>query len=257
VTDRTDSSRASIGTPAPSQRQVPPLAVENLSIHYDHVEAVKRISFQVPGGSSVGIIGANGAGKTSTLKAVMGLVHRTADRILLGDVDLKRVAARNVVRHGIGYVPEGRHVFGGLSVEKNLLLGAYTRDWKSASREQMGEVYALFPVLGDMRNRLAGALSGGQQQMLAIGRALMSRPKLLLLDEPSMGLSPNLVDEVLEALKRLRASGFSILLVEQNAKLTFEATEHCFVMENGEVVMDGPSSELRHDPRVRKIYLGI
>lgn len=257
MTTRGQSPVAPEGSASDAHSQVPALSVENLSVHYGHVEAVKGVSFSVPGGSSVGIIGANGAGKTSTLKAIMGLVHRAADQISLGDVELKRVAARNVVRNGVGYVPEGRHVFGGLSVEKNLLLGAYTRDWKSSTRDQLQEVYGLFPVLGEMRTRLAGALSGGQQQMLAIGRALMSRPKLLLLDEPSMGLSPNLVDEVLEVLKRLRASGFSILLVEQNAKLTFEATEHCFVMENGEVVMDGPSSELRHDPRVRKIYLGI
>lgn len=188
----------------------------------------------------------------------MGHVSRQADWIQFGDLDLLKVPARNVVRHGIGYVPEGRHVFGGLPVEKNLLLGAYTRSWKDAGvKHRTDEVYELFPVLHDMRSRLAGALSGGQQQMLAIGRAIMSEPRLLVLDEPSMGLSPKLVDEVLAAIQRLNGTGMSILLVEQNAKLTFEATQRCYVMENGEIVMDGASDDLRHDPQVRRIYLGI
>lgn len=233
------------------------LKVENLQVSYGGVQAVRGISFEVGPGQAVGIIGANGAGKSSTLKATMGLIRRTADTLSFGDQDLIQIAARHVVRHGIGYVPEGRKIFGGLSVEKNLLLGAYTQRWGEVTRGQVQEVYAMFPVLGEMKNRLAGALSGGQQQMLAIGRALMSRPKLLVLDEPSMGLSPKLVDEVLEVIQGLSKSGMSILLVEQNAKLTFEATTHCFVMENGEIVMDGPADALRHDPQVRRIYLGI
>lgn len=237
--------------------RVPDLTVANLQVHYGHVAAVRGISFTVPGGASVGIIGANGAGKTSTMKAILGHVNRRADTLAFGDVDLTAVAARDVVRQGIGYVPEGRHVFGGLPVEKNLLLGAYTRAWKDGPVQQLREIYELFPVLGDMSNRLAGALSGGQQQMLAIGRALMSNPRLLVLDEPSMGLSPKLVDEVLAVIQRLNGSGMSILLVEQNAKLTFEATNHCFVMENGNIVMDGPAEELRHNPEVRRIYLGV
>jgi branched-chain amino acid transport system ATP-binding protein len=162
-----------------------------------------------------------------------------------------------MVRHGIGYVPEGRHVFPGLTVEKNLLLGAYARRWDAQVRAALAEVYELFPVLAQMRGRLAGALSGGQQQMLAIGRALMSRPRLLLLDEPSMGLSPKLVEDILAVLQRLGREGLSMLLVEQNAKLTFEATLSCLVVENGVVAMTGTSAELRHDPRVRKIYLGL
>lgn len=237
---------------------VPALVVSGLSVSYGHVLAVRGISFEVPAGAAVGIIGANGAGKTSTMKAVMGHVTRQADRIQFGELNLLKVPPRNVVRHGIGYVPEGRHVFGGLPVEKNLFLGAYTQSWKAAEVvERVEEVYELFPVLHDMRARLAGALSGGQQQMLAIGRAMMSAPQLLVLDEPSMGLSPKLVDEVLGAIQRLNSTGMSILLVEQNAKLSFEATQHCYVMENGEIVMDGSSNDLRHDPRVRRIYLGI
>jgi branched-chain amino acid transport system ATP-binding protein len=162
-----------------------------------------------------------------------------------------------MVRQRIGYVPEGRRVFGGLPVEKNLLLGAYAEPWNAGVHAGLGEIYELFPVLGEMRGRLAGTLSGGQQQMLAIGRALMSKPRLLLLDEPSMGLSPKLVDDILGVLQKLRGQGISLLLVEQNAKLTFEATSNCLVMENGEVAMTGSSEELRHDVRVRRIYLGL
>jgi branched-chain amino acid transport system ATP-binding protein len=233
------------------------LTVEGLTVHYGGVCAVRDIGFSVPAGEAIGVIGANGAGKTSTLKAVMGLIPRQVGALRFGDVDLTRVPARAMVRHGIGYVPEGRHVFAGLPVEKNLLLGAYARKWNAETRATLAETYELFPVLGEMRHRLAGALSGGQQQMLAIGRALMSRPKLLLLDEPSMGLSPKLVEDILAVLLRLRGEGMSLLLVEQNAKLTFEATSSCLVVENGEVAMSGTSDRLRHDPQVRRIYLGL
>jgi branched-chain amino acid transport system ATP-binding protein len=233
------------------------LTVEGLTVHYGGVRAVHELSFEVPPGDAVGVIGANGAGKTSTLKAIMGLIPRKVASLRLGDIDLTKVPARDMVRHGIGYVPEGRHVFAGLSVEKNLLLGAYSKPWKKETRETLDQVYELFPVLGEMRERLAGALSGGQQQMLAIGRALMCKPRVLLLDEPSMGLSPKLVEDILAVLRRLRADGLSMLLVEQNAKLTFEATSTCLVVENGSAAMTGTSDKLRHDPRVRQIYLGL
>ncbi|GAA0910909.1 ABC transporter ATP-binding protein [Virgisporangium aurantiacum] len=232
-------------------------SVDGLTVHYGGVCAVDGIGFTVPAGESVGVIGANGAGKTSTLKAVMGLVPRRVTSMRFGDKDLSRVKARDMVRHGIGYVPEGRHVFPGLPVEKNLLLGAYARRWDAATRAQLTEIYELFPVLGEMKDRLAGALSGGQQQMLAIGRALMCKPRLLLLDEPSMGLSPILVETILGVLQRLNGQGLSMLLVEQNAKLTFEATTTCLVMEHGEVAMRGRSADLTHDPRVRRVYLGL
>lgn len=233
------------------------LTVEDLSVHYGGVRAVRSIGFTVAPGDSVGIIGANGAGKTSTLKALMGLVPRSGGRLRLGERDLTKVRARDMVRLGIGYVPEGRHVFPGLPVEKNLMLGAYSRAWDQETYGQLDQIYALFPALAAMRDRLAGALSGGEQQMLAIGRALMARPRLLVLDEPSMGLSPKLVGSILDVLLTLREEGLSLLLVEQNAKLTFGATSHCLVMENGEVAMHGPSDELRHDPRVREVYLGL
>jgi branched-chain amino acid transport system ATP-binding protein len=233
------------------------LTVEGLTVHYGGVCAVRDLSFTVPAGEAVGVIGANGAGKTSTLKAVLGLIPRQVGVLRFGDTDLSRVPCRAMVRHGIGYVPEGRHVFAGLSVEKNLLLGAYAWKWNALTRATLAEVYELFPVLAEMRGRLAGALSGGQQQMLAIGRALMCRPRLLLLDEPSMGLSPKLVEDILAVLQRLRAEGLSLLLVEQNAKLTFEATSTCLVVENGEMAMTGTSAQLRRDPQVRRIYLGL
>jgi branched-chain amino acid transport system ATP-binding protein len=233
------------------------LAVSDLAVRYGGVSAVRSVSLTVRPGQSVGLIGANGAGKTSTLRALMGLVPRAAGSVRFGDRDLARVPARDMVRLGIGYVPEGRHVFAGLSVEKNLMLGAYVHRWNKQTRDTLGSVYDLFPVLGDMRGRLAGALSGGQQQMLAIGRALMSSPVLLLLDEPSMGLSPKLVETIAETLRRLREGGLSLLLVEQNAMLTFETTTDCLVLENGEVALSGPSAELRGNARVRSVYLGL
>jgi branched-chain amino acid transport system ATP-binding protein len=233
------------------------LEVVDLSVRYGGVSAVNAVSLEVGPGEAVGIIGANGAGKTSTLKAILGLAPRTAQRIRFDGHDLLRTPARNVVRYGIGYVPEGRHVFSPLSVEKNLLLGAYTRRWDQSTRAGLGEIYEIFPVLGEMKARQAGALSGGQQQMLAIGRALMSRPRMLVLDEPSMGLSPLLVASILTVLLRLRDQGLSILLVEQNAKLTFEATQRCLVLENGRAVLSGTAGDLRHNGDVRRIYLGI
>jgi branched-chain amino acid transport system ATP-binding protein len=233
------------------------LQVDGLSVHYGGVCAVASISFSVAPGQALGIIGANGAGKTSTLKALMGLVPRSGGRVRFGAQDLTRVRARDMVRHGIGYVPEGRHVFPGLSVEKNLLLGAYIHNWRRRTSAPLAQVYELFPVLAQMRGRLAGALSGGQQQMLAIGRALLSQPRLLLLDEPSMGLSPKLIEDILLALQRLRRDGLSLLLVEQNAKLTFAVTSDCLVMENGEVAITGTAETLRHDARVRRVYLGL
>jgi branched-chain amino acid transport system ATP-binding protein len=233
------------------------LSVSDLAVRYGGVSAVRSVSFTVEPGQSVGLIGANGAGKTSTLRALMGLVPRAAGELRFGDRDLSKVAARDMVRLGIGYVPEGRHVFPGLTVEKNLLLGAYARRWDGRVREGLTEVYELFPVLGDMRGRLAGALSGGQQQMLAIGRALMARPVLLLLDEPSMGLSPKLVEVIGETLRRLRGEGLSLLLVEQNAMLTFETTTSCLVLENGEVALAGSAADLSRNPRVRSVYIGV
>jgi branched-chain amino acid transport system ATP-binding protein len=233
------------------------LEVVGLDVSYGEVHAVRELSFSVPQRGGVGIIGANGAGKTSTLKALLRLIPSRAERIEFAGRALDRVKPHRIVDLGIGYVPEGRHVFPGLSVRKNLLLGAYRHKWDDAVQARLERIHQLFPVLQEFDKRLAGALSGGQQQMLAIGRALMSDPTLLVLDEPSMGLAPVVVDEIVEALRELRRGGMSILLIEQNAKVTFSVTEHCLVMENGRRVKQGPSSQLRQDPEVRRIYLGI
>jgi branched-chain amino acid transport system ATP-binding protein len=233
------------------------LEVAGLDVSYGEVRAVRGLTFSVPQHGSVGIIGANGAGKTSTLKALLGLIPSRAERLELDGRALASVKAHRIVELGIGYVPEGRHIFPGLSVRKNLLLGAYRHKWDEAVRARLERVHQLFPVLQEFDKRLAGALSGGQQQMLAIGRALMSAPTLLVLDEPSMGLAPVVVDEIVHALRELRQGGMSILLVEQNAKVTFSITEQCVVLENGRRVKHGPSSQLRQDPEVRRIYLGI
>jgi branched-chain amino acid transport system ATP-binding protein len=235
----------------------PLLEVVGLDVSYGEVHAVRELSFNVPQRAGVGIIGANGAGKTSTLRALLRLIPSRAERLQFAGQALATIKPHRIVELGIGYVPEGRHVFPGLSVRKNLLLGAYRHKWDQVVLDRLDRVYQLFGVLHDFDKRLAGALSGGQQQMLAIGRALMSDPTLLVLDEPSMGLAPVVVDEIVEALRELRRDGMSVLLVEQNAKVTFSITEHCLVLENGRRVKYGPSSKLRQDPEIRRIYLGI
>jgi branched-chain amino acid transport system ATP-binding protein len=247
---------AAAGSPAPTSNRAL-LDVVGLNVSYGHVRAVSDVSFSVSEHSGVGIIGANGAGKTSTLRALLRLIPAQAERVTFAGQSLTQIKPHRIVELGVGYVPEGRHVFPGLSVRKNLLLGAYRHRWDDTVTRRLEGVHDLFPVLKDFDKRLAGALSGGQQQMLAIGRALMSDPRLLVLDEPSMGLAPVLVDEIVEALRELRRGGMSILLVEQNAKVTFALTDECQVLANGRRVKAGPSAALRHDPDIRRIYLGI
>lgn len=232
------------------------LTVKNLSVRYGRVQAVSGVSFAVADGASLGIIGANGAGKSSTLKAIFRLVDSSADEVRFKGTSLQKTAAHRIVTLGLAYVPEGRRIFVGLSVRKNLLMGAYRSNWRKLG-DRIERVYDLFPALKKFDGALAGALSGGQQQMLAIGRALISEPKLLVLDEPSMGLAPVLIDDIAAALRRLRGEGVSMLLVEQNAKLTFGLTDRCIVLENGKVAKEGPSAVLQSDPAVRQIYLGM
>lgn len=233
------------------------LRVRGLHVRYGHVQAVQGVDLIVREGAGVGIIGANGAGKSSTLKALMGLADARFDELRVAGEPVARPTPEGMVRRGIGYVPEGRRVFPGLTVRQNLLMGAYTRPWDRRVFDRVEQVYQLFPSLAARDRALAGALSGGQQQMLAIGRALMGEPRLLVLDEPSMGLAPALVDEIVETVRGLHAEGLTLLLVEQNARLTFSLTEHCVVLESGRVVKEGPSKVLREDPEVRKIYLGV
>jgi branched-chain amino acid transport system ATP-binding protein len=235
----------------------PVLSVRRLDVWYGHIHAVEDVSFDVPAGTGFGIIGANGAGKTSMLRAVMGLIKYEAESITFDGTRLDRTKPHRIVDLGIGYVPEGRHVFPGLTVQRNLMLGAYRHRWNSEVKQRLERVYELFPILAEFAKRLAGALSGGQQQMLAIGRALMGDPTLLVLDEPSMGLSPVLVDDIAAQLAQLQREGLTLLLVEQNAHVTFSLAEECVVLENGRRVKQGSSAVLRDDPDVRRIYLGI
>ena len=232
------------------------LSVQNLAVRYGRVQAVSGVSFSVGDGESLGIIGANGAGKSSTLRAIFRLVDSSADGMHFRGASLQATKPHHIVTLGMAYVPEGRRIFVGLTVRKNLLMGAYRSSWRHLG-DRIERIYDLFPALKQFDGTLAGALSGGQQQMLAIGRALISEPKLLVLDEPSMGLAPVLIDDIAAALRRLRAEGVSMLLVEQNAKLTFGLTDRCIVLENGKVAREGPSAVLQSDPAVRQIYLGI
>jgi len=232
------------------------LTVQNLSVRYGRVQAVSGVSFSVADGESLGIIGANGAGKSSTLKAIFRLTDSTAESMHFAGTSLQATQPHHVVSLGMAYVPEGRRIFAGLSVRKNLMMGAYRSSWRHLG-DRIERVYDLFPALKKFDDTLAGALSGGQQQMLAIGRALVSEPKLLVLDEPSMGLAPVLIDDIAATLRRLRSQGVSMLLVEQNAKLTFGLTDRCIVLENGRIVKEGLSAVLRADPAVRQIYLGL
>ncbi|NDJ28106.1 ABC transporter ATP-binding protein [Campylobacter sp. MIT 12-8780] len=230
------------------------LSVKNLSVYYGLIQAVKNISFEVKTGQIISLIGSNGAGKTSTLNAMLNLVKRKGEINFLG-YDTKRHLPHTLVQKGIALVPEGRRVFINLSVEENLKIGAFNNDENYEHlKEQM---YKLFPRLKSKKNSLAGNLSGGEAQMLAISRALMSEPKLLMLDEPSLGLAPKIVSEVFEIIIKLKEEGITILLVEQNAFSALKISDYAYVLENGEISMQGVAKELIGDDRVRKKYLGL
>jgi branched-chain amino acid transport system ATP-binding protein len=232
------------------------LEVSGLHVSYGGINAVKGIDLAVGAGELVTLIGANGAGKTSTLKALSGLHRPSAGRIYYNGEDVTALPAFELVRRGLALVPEGRGVFGRLTVEENLAMGAYTRRDRLAVKSDRDRVFALFPRLAERRRQAAGTLSGGEQQMLAIGRALMSRPKLLLLDEPSMGLAPILVQRIFDIIRRIAAEGVTLLLVEQNAKLALEVCDRGYVMESGRISLADTTQRLRTDPAVRQAYLG-
>ena len=232
------------------------LQVENLNVYYGMIQALKGISFEVNRGEIVSLIGANGAGKTTTLHTITGLLHPKVGRVLYKDQDITRVPAHKIVGMGMVHVPEGRRIFQGLSVYDNLLLGSYSRKDKAEIEANMEHVFKQFPRLAERRRQLAGTLSGGEQQMLAMGRALLSNPELIVLDEPSMGLSPLLVGEVFEIIQSFREAGKTVLLVEQNAKKAMAISDRAYVLENGLITMSGNSRELAEDERVRKAYLG-
>lgn len=232
------------------------LKVENLEVYYGVIQAIKGISFEVEEGEIIALIGANGAGKTTTLHTITGLVPAASGSIIFEDRDLTRTPAHKIVAMGMAHVPEGRRVFAHLTVEQNLRLGAYTRSDKKEIVESFEMVYDRFPRLKERRKQEAGTLSGGEQQMLAIGRALMSHPKIILMDEPSMGLSPLLVSEIFNIIKHINETGTTVLLVEQNAKKALKIADRGYVLETGKIVMTGTGEELLDNDEVRKAYLG-
>ena len=232
------------------------LEIKDLNVFYGAIHALKGISLTVADGELVSLIGANGAGKTTTLHAISGLLPAASGSILLDGTDLQKVPANTIIGLGMAHVPEGRHVFARMTVEENLRIGAYIlRDQKRIS-ENLERVYGHFPRLKERRRQLAGTLSGGEQQMLSTGRALMTDPKIVLMDEPSMGLSPLLVKEIFSIIEELHKSGITILLVEQNAKMALAVSDRAYVLETGTISMEGPAAELAADDRVRRAYLG-
>ncbi|HEY6863736.1 MAG TPA: ABC transporter ATP-binding protein [Burkholderiales bacterium] len=232
------------------------LRVEGLSSHYGRIPALSGIDLHIERGEMIALVGANGAGKTTLLRALSGVQRVTAGRVLFEGADVTRAPADRRVRLGIVQVPEGRQVFGPLSVEDNLRLGAFVRT-RAEAREELERVYALFPALADKRAHAAGTLSGGQQQMLAMGRALMARPRLLLLDEPSMGLAPRLVEEVFARIEALRPEATTVFLVDQNARAALRIADRGYVLETGRIVLSGSGAELLANERVKAAYLGL
>ena len=232
------------------------LEVKNLSVSYGAIEAVKGISFTVKDGEIVSLIGANGAGKTTTLHTITGLVPAKSGSVMYNGVDLLKTHNNKIVTLGMAHIPEGRHVFTRMSVEENLEMGAFSLKDQSDLKKDLDMVYGLFPRLKERRNQKAGTLSGGEQQMLAMGRALMSHPKTILMDEPSMGLSPKLVKEIFSIIRKLHEQGITILLVEQNAKMALSIADRAYVLETGRITMEGDAKELLNNEQVRKAYLG-
>lgn len=232
------------------------LEVRDLNVYFGVIQAIKNISFDVDAGEVVALIGANGAGKTTTLHTVTGLLPAASGKITLDGKDLGKVPAHKIVSMGMAHVPEGRRVFAALSVYDNLKMGAYTRKDKKEIEASLEMVFEAFPRLKERRNQVAGTLSGGEQQMLAMGRALMSKPRIILMDEPSMGLSPLYVTEIFEIIKKIKSEGTTVLLVEQNANMALQVADRAYVLETGRIIMDGKASDLMNDERIRKAYLG-
>ena len=232
------------------------LKVTDLKVKYGMIEAIKGISFEVRDGEIVTMIGANGAGKTTTMHAISGLVKAAEGSIMMDDTELTKTAPNKIVKMGLAQVPEGRRVFAQQTVEENLNLGAYLRKDRDGIAHDMEDVFQLFPRLKERRTQLAGTLSGGEQQMRAMGRALMAKPSILLLDEPSMGLSPLLVSEIFRIIREINDKGTTVLLVEQNAKRALAIADRAYVLETGQITLEGTGDELANDERVQKAYLG-
>ena len=232
------------------------LEVKDLQVYYGVIQALKGISFHVNQGEVIALIGANGAGKTTTLQTLTGILSPKSGSIVFEGKDLTRTPAHKIVEMGMAHVPEGRRVFADMSVYENLLLGAYTRKDKAEIAESLASVYKRFPRLEERKGQRAGTLSGGEQQMLAMGRALMSRPRIILMDEPSMGLSPFFINEIFDIIREVSESGTTVLLVEQNAKKALSIADRAYVLETGSITMDGKAEDLLNDEAVQKAYLG-
>lgn len=232
------------------------LEVKNLEVYYGVIQAIKGISFEVNEGEVIALIGANGAGKTTTLQTITGMLSPVAGEIIFEGCDISKIPGHKIVSMGMAHVPEGRRVFAELSVYENLKLGAYTRKDKQEIAETLAKVYESFPRLEERKNQLAGTLSGGEQQMLAMGRALMSKPKIILMDEPSMGLSPILVEEIFHIIRDISAGGTTVLLVEQNAKKALSIADRAYVLETGNIVLSGDAKEMMNNELIKKAYLG-
>jgi branched-chain amino acid transport system ATP-binding protein len=232
------------------------LEVKDLQVSYGMIQAIKGISFEVNQGEVIALIGANGAGKTTILHTVTGLLAPKAGSIMFEGQDITKVPAHKIVSMGMAHVPEGRRVFAQLSVYDNLKMGAYTRTDKNEIEESLEMVYKRFPRLEERKNQMAGTLSGGEQQMLAMGRALMSKPKIILMDEPSMGLSPIFVNEIFNIIQEVSASGTTVLLVEQNAKKALSIADRAYVLETGNIALEGDAKILMNDDSIKKAYLG-
>jgi len=233
------------------------LQIENLDLYYGDAQALAGVSLEVPRGEIVAIVGANGAGKTSLIRAIAGIEKARSGKILFRQEDITRLPSHQICNLGVGQVAEGRQVFPSLSVAENLAMGALLPRARMSAARTLNEVYALFPRLAERRGQLAGTLSGGEQQMLAIGRCLMGQPELIMFDEPSLGLAPTVVQEVFRTIRMLHEKGLTILLVEQNVALSLKLSQHAYVLENGSIVMSGAGSALLHDERVRQAYLGL
>ena len=232
------------------------LEVKDLTVYYGVIQALKGISFEVNKGEIVTLIGANGAGKTTTMQSIMGLIPASAGMVTYNGTDITKMPCHKIVHLGMTQVPEGRRVFQELTVYENLLMGAYTEKNKAKIKEDVEEIYEWFPRLGERKSQIAGTLSGGEQQMLAMGRAMMSHPELLMLDEPSMGLSPLLVDQVFDIIKNFQKNGTTSLLVEQNAGKSLAISDRAYVLENGRIALSGTGTELAQSEEVKKAYLG-
>ena len=232
------------------------LEIKDLEVYYGMIQAIKGVSFDVNEGEVIALIGANGAGKTTILHTITGLLSPKKGSVLFEGQDITKIPAHKIVSLGMAHVPEGRRVFAQMTVYQNLKMGAYTRSSKEEIEANLEKVYKRFPRLEERKNQLAGTLSGGEQQMLAMGRALMSNPKIILMDEPSMGLSPILVNEIFDIIQSVSASGTTVLLVEQNAKKALSIADRAYVLETGKIVMSGEASKLMNDDSIKKAYLG-